>query len=58
MENANIESTQVHHVESDDMEFEYSEKTNANTGGGYSETGGDDIRELVPEVEITSLLCT
>ena len=57
MENANIESTQVHHTEVEDMEFEYSENTNANSGGrDYSETGDDDVRELVPEVEITKLV--
>ena len=39
------------------MEFEYSENTNTNSGGrNYSETGDDDVRELVPEVEITKLV--
>ena len=55
MENANIESTQAHHAEVDDMELEYSEDVAASAAGGYSEIGDDDVRELVPEVEITKL---
>ena len=57
MKNANIKSTQVHHTEVKDMEFEYSENTNANSGGrDYSETEDDDVHELVSEVEITKLV--
>ena len=52
MEDANIESIQSHHEEIDDMELEYSEEVAADAVGGYSEIGDDDVRELVPEVEI------
>ena len=55
MENANIESTQVYHVEVNDIELEYSKDIAASIARGYSEIGDDDVRELVPEVEITKL---
>ncbi len=37
------------------MELEYSEDVSASAARGYSRIGDDDVRELVPEVEITKL---
>lgn len=57
MENANIESTQIHHIEVEDIKFEYFKNTNANSSDrDYSETGDDNVCELVPEVQITKLV--
>lgn len=57
IENDNIESIQIHHIEADDIKFKYSENTNANIAiRSYSKIGDDDLRKLVSEVEITKLL--
>ena len=52
MEDANIESIQSHYKEIDDKELDYAEEVAANAVRGYSEISDDDVRELIPEVEI------
>lgn len=53
MENANIESISNIDQGSTKLEFAYAaENVTMNSAGNYSEMGDDDVRELVPEVEI------
>lgn len=58
MENANIESISNIDQESTKFKVEYViENVIMNPAGNYSEMGDNDIRELIPEVEIGKLVC-
>ena len=55
MENANIESTSDLMEATTELEVEYADNIATGTRN-YSEIGDDDVRELVPEVEIGKLI--
>ena len=55
MENANIESMSNLMEATTELEVEYADNVTMGTGN-YSEIGDDDVRELVPEVEIGRLV--